>query len=171
MDASSGTLLPEKQPFVALPPGSGPRHFEFTPDEKYCYIANELNSTVSVLENKNGQLAVIQTLTTLPSGFTGSSFCADIHLSPDGKYVYVSNRGHQSIAVFSRNSGGLLTSVAHVHVEGDWPRNFTIDPSGRYMLVANQRSHNIAVFELRDGIPVFTGNQAKIPAPVCLDFL
>jgi 6-phosphogluconolactonase len=171
LDASSGTLVPGKQPFVALPPGSGPRHFEFSSDEKYCYLANELNSTVSVLENQNGQLALMQTLSTLPAGYNGTSFCADIHLSPDGKFVYVSNRGHQSIAVFSRDTGGKLSHVTHVHVEGDWPRNFTIDPAGKFMLVANQRSHNIAVFELRNGIPVFTGNQIKIPAPVCLDFL
>lgn len=171
LDATAGTLSPGKQPFVALPPGAGPRHFTLTSGEDYIYVANELNSTVSVLENNDGVFNVIQTVSTLPAGYTGTSYCADIHLSPDNKFVYVSNRGHQSIAVLSRDSDGKLTPVTHVSVEGDWPRNFTLDPSGKYMLVANQRSHNIAVFELRNGIPVFTGNQIKIPAPVCLDFL
>lgn len=170
LDKSSGVLIPGNQAFVALPPGSGPRHFEFTSDEKFCYVANELNSTISVVERKNGLLQVRQTMTTLPAGFKGNSFCADIHLSPDEKYVYVSNRGHQSIAVFERSPEGLLTPLDHIHVQGDWPRNFIIHPSGKYMLVANQRSHNIAVFQLRDGIPVFTGIELKLPAPVCLEF-
>jgi 6-phosphogluconolactonase len=170
LDKSTGILSSGDQAFVTLPPGSGPRHFEFTADEKFGYVANELNSTISVIERINGQLQVKQTLSTLPAGFKGTSFCADIHLSPDEKFVYVSNRGHQSIAVFERKADGSLSVVDHVHVQGDWPRNFTIHPSGKYMLVANQRSHNIAVFQLRDGIPVFTGKELKLPAPVCLEF-
>ncbi len=170
LDEVTGMISPSVQPFVALPPGSGPRHFEFSSDEKFCYVANELNSTVSVVERKSGRWTVTETLSTLPSEFTGDSFCADIHLSADGKFVYVSNRGHQSIAVFGRNSNGSLTAITHVNVQGDWPRNFTIDPSGKYMLVANQRSHNIAVFELRNGVPVYTGKDIKLPAPVCLAF-
>jgi len=170
LEEATGMISPSLQPYVALPPGSGPRHFEFSSDEKFCYMANELNSTVSVLERKNGRWTVTETLSTLPSGYTGDSFCADIHLSPDGKFVYVSNRGHQSIAVFGRNEYGSLSAITNVNVQGDWPRNFIIDPSGKYMLVANQRSHNIAVFELRSGVPVYIGNQIKIPAPVSLAF-
>lgn len=170
LDKSTGIISPGDQAFVTLPPGSGPRHFEFTADEKFGYVANELNSTISVIEKINGQLQVKQTLSTLPAGFKGASFCADIHLSPDEKFVYVSNRGHQSIAVFERKADGSLSAVDHVHVQGDWPRNFIIHPSGKYMLVANQRSHNIAVFQMRDGMPVFTGKELKLPAPVCLEF-
>ncbi len=170
LDEATGMISPSLQPYVALPPGSGPRHFEFSTDEKFCYVANELNSTLSVLERKGGRWAVNETLSTLPSGYTGENSCADIHLSPDGKFVYVSNRGHQSIAVFGISENGSLSAIAHVNVQGDWPRNFAIDPSGKYMLVANQRSHNIAVFELRSGVPVYTGNEIKIPAPVSLAF-
>lgn len=170
LDESTGILSAAEQSFVSLPPGSGPRHFDFTSDEKFCYVANELNSTISVIERINDRFEVKQTLSTLPESFKEASFCADIHLSPDEKFVYVSNRGHQSIAVFERKNDGSLSAVDHVHVQGDWPRNFTIHPSGKFMLVANQRSHNIAVFQLRDGIPIFTGKELKLPAPVCLEF-
>jgi 6-phosphogluconolactonase len=170
LDKSSGVLAPAAQASVKLPPGSGPRHLSFSSDENFCYVANELNSSVSVLQRKNNIWEVIQTLSSLPSGFQGNSFCADIHISPDEKHVYVSNRGHQSIGIFSRNPDGKLNTAVHTDVKGDWPRNFTIDPSGKYMLVANQRSHNIVVFQLRDGIPVYTGHEISIPAPVCLEF-
>ncbi|MFZ5431738.1 MAG: lactonase family protein [Bacteroidota bacterium] len=170
LDPATGMLSPAQQPFVKLPPGSGPRHFRFSADELFCYVANELNSTVSVLKKDNGNWTVVQTVSALPAGYRGTSFCADIHLSPDGRFVYVSNRGHQSIGVFRRNQDGTLTVETHVNVQGDWPRNFVIEPTGTYMLVANQRSHNIAVFQLRDGIPVYSGNEIRIPAPVCLQF-
>lgn len=170
LDKSNGTLSPANQPFVAMPPGSGPRHFEFSRDEKFAYVANELTSTVTVIETTGTQFQVVQTISALPADFNGTSYCADIHLSPDEKYVYVSNRGHQSIAVFERLGDGKLKLIKHVGVEGDWPRNFTIHSSGKYMLVANQRSHNVTVFELRGGIPVFSGKQLKVPAAVCLQF-
>ena len=170
VDKSAGLLMPAGQASVKLPPGSGPRHFCFTSDEQFCYVANELNSTVSVLRKSNNIWNVVQTISTLPSGYRGTSFCADIHLSPDETRVYVSNRGHQSIAIHARNQDGSLSSAVHTDVKGDWPRNFTIDPQGKYMLVANQRSHNIAVFELRDGVPVYTGHEISVPAPVSLEF-
>lgn len=170
VDKSAGLLLPAPQASVKLPPGSGPRHFCFSADEQFCYVANELNSTVSVLTRSNNLWNVVQTLSTLPSGFRGLSFCADIHLSPDETKVYVSNRGHQSIAIHTRNQDGTLKAPFHTDVKGDWPRNFIIDPQGKFMLTANQRSHNITVFELRDGIPVFTGHEISLPAPVCLEF-
>lgn len=170
LDRELGTLTPASQPYVAMPPGSGPRHFEFSRDEKYAYVANELTSTVTVIENTGTQFQVVQTISALSDDYAGTSYCADIHLSPDEKYVYVSNRGHQSIAVFERLAEGRLKLVKHVGVEGNWPRNFTIHSSGKYMLVANQRSHNITVFEMKDGIPVYTGKQLKVPAAVCLQF-
>jgi 6-phosphogluconolactonase len=170
LDRTAKKLVPAAQPFVMLPPGSGPRHFDFTDDYMYFYVVNELLSTVTVFQSKDGQMTEIQTISTLPSGFAGVSYCADIHLSPDAKYVYASNRGHQSIAVFRREDDGKLTAVTHVSVEGNWPRNFAIDPSGKFMLVANQRSNNINVFRMENGIPVFTGKELKIPAPVCIEF-
>jgi 6-phosphogluconolactonase len=170
LDRTSKKLIPASQPFVMLPPGSGPRHFDFTGDMKYFYVANELLSTVTVFQNMDGQMSEIQTISALPSDFAGVSYCADIHLSPDGKYVYASNRGHQSIVVFRREDDGKLTYLKNVSTEGNWPRNFALDPSGIYMLVANQRSHNITVFRMENGIPVFTGKELKIPAPVCIEF-
>lgn len=170
LDRKEQKLVPSSQAMVSLPPGSGPRHFEITADHSFCYVVNELLSTVTVFRMDGEKFTEIQNISALPPGFTGTSYCADVHLSPDGKFLYVSNRGHQSVAVFQRGNDGLLAAVQYVPVEGNWPRNFTIDPSGRFMLVANQRSHNITVFRLENGIPVFTGKELKIPAPVCISF-
>lgn len=171
IDKINGRLLPDTASYAVLPPGSGPRHFEFSDDYRFIYVANELNSTVTVFERNQGAVKEIQTLSTLPEGFSEKSYCADIHLSPGKDMIYVSNRGHNSIAVFQCAPDGKLTFRTHVSTEGDWPRNFTIDPSGQFMLVANQRSHNIIVFRLNNGIPEFTGHQLHLPAPVCLEFL
>jgi 6-phosphogluconolactonase len=170
IDRSGNRLIPADPPYAILPPGSGPRHFDFSDDGKYCFVANELNSSVTVFQNKEGRMSEIQTISTLPSDFKGISYCADIHISRDGKLVYVSNRGHNSIVVFNREADGKLSPVKFVPTEGNWPRNFVLDPSGRYMLVANQRSNNITIFRLDSEIPVFTGKEVKIPAPVCLEF-
>lgn len=169
--ASQGKLVPSSQPYVSLPPGSGPRHFEFSADGKFCYVVNELASTVTVMRSQEGVMTEIQTLSALPEGYSEVSYCADIHLSSDGKYVYASNRGHNSIAVFLREESGKLVLQKTVSTEGNWPRNFGIDPSGKYMLVANQRSHNIAIFRMEQGVPVFTGKELATPAPVCIEFL
>lgn len=165
------SLEPAIPPFAQLPPGSGPRHFEFSKGGQYCYVVNELSSTVTAFSNENGVLKEIQTLSTLPVGYAGTSFCADIHLSPDGKYLYASNRGHNSIAVFRMLTGGIVEMATTVPVEGNWPRNFTLDPTGNYMLVANQRSHNITLFSIKKGIPAYTGKSLDIPAPVCIAFM
>ncbi len=171
IEKSAGKLVPAFQPFVKLPPGSGPRHFEFSKDGKFCYVVNELSSTIDVFSNNNNQLKGIQTIRTIPDTFSELNYCADIHISPDGIFLYASNRGMNSIAVFSRDDQGMLKLLANVSTEGNWPRNFILDPTGRYILAANQKSHNITVFQLENGIPVFTGKELKIPAPVCLEFL
>lgn len=164
-------MTPAAQPFAALPPGSGPRHFDFSADGKFIYVVNELNSTVTIYENQNGRFTELQSVATVPAGTGEGNYCADIHLSADEKFLYVSNRGHNSIAVFSRHANGLLTLRTNVSTRGDWPRNFTIDPTGKFLLAANQRSGNIVVFKLENGIPVFSGNELAVPAPVCLEFL
>jgi len=164
-------LVPAAVSQVALPPGSGPRHFEWSADLTCCYVANELNSTVTVFRKEADSLRCMGTLSTLPENYNQPSFCADIHLSPCNRWVYVSNRGHNSIAVFRREPGGTLWLVTHVPTGGNWPRNFTFDPSGRFMLVANQRSHSVTLFRLVDGIPVPAGETLDIPAPVCIEFL
>lgn len=167
-------LTPNALPYVKLEPGSGPRHFDFSTDGRYIYVINELSSTITVLMKYGGDWKQIQTIKTLPKDFKGESWCADIHLSADGRFVYGSNRGHNSIAVFSREpNSGKLELIETVSVEGNWPRNFTIDPSGKFMLVANQKSEDITIFKIdaASGKITFTGTKVPNQSPVCLQFL
>ena len=176
-DAKHGKLTPNKHAFVQLKPGAGPRHLTFHPNGKYLYAINELDSTLSSFkyDDDDGKLNPIETVSTLPSDFTGVSYCADVHIHNSGKFLYGSNRGHNSIVVFEIDRGdGKLKLVEHVSTEGDWPRNFAIDPSGSHLLVANQRSNNVVTFR----IDTESGRLARevklieeIPAPVCLRFL
>ncbi len=175
-DRATGKLSTGKQPFAELTAGAGPRHLTLHPSGKYLYVINELDSTMTSFKYNelNGTLALIETVSTLPGDFTGVSYCADVHVSPSGRFLYGSNRGHNSIVVFEINPRtGKLTLVEHVSTEGDWPRNFTIDPSGKFLLVANQRSDNVVVFNIneRTGRLTPAGHNEQIPAPVCLKFL
>lgn len=167
-------LVTNKQEYVSMEPGAGPRHFDFLTKGNVIYVINELNSTVSVLKNESSTWRVFQTVSTLSPSFSGENFCADIHVSPNGRFLYGSNRGDNSIAVFAiENYSKRLIFMGTVSTHGNWPRNFTISPDGRYMLVANQKSGNITVFKIdaETGVPEFTGNQINIPSPVCLEFL
>lgn len=169
-----GKLVATEQQFVKLAPGAGPRHFDFHPEGNFIYLINELNSTVEVIENKMGTWQSIQTVSTLPSGFNGDNYCADIHVSADGKFVYGSNRGHNSISVFQVNPDSKkLTLVSTTSTQGEWPRNFTLSPEGKFLIAANQHSGNITVFQIdqESGELQFTGSQLEIPSPVCLEFL
>jgi 6-phosphogluconolactonase len=173
--AMVGKLKSATQPWISLPPGAGPRHLTLHPNGKYACVINELDSTMSVLgyNAAGGSLRVIETVSTLPKDFTGESFCADLHISPSGKFLYGSNRGHNSIVVFRINQiTGRLTYLEHISTQGNWPRNFVIDPSGRFLLVANQRSDNVIVFRIdpTSGRLTPTGHTAEIPSPVCLKF-
>lgn len=162
------------QPFVKLHPGSGPRHFDFSPDGRFIYVINELSSTITVLMKYGNEWKEIQSIRTLPKEFSGDSWCADIHLSADGRFVYGSNRGENSISVFRRDqTSGKLDRIENVPVEGNWPRNFTIDPTGQFLLVANQKSNDITVFKIdqTSGKIRFTGIKVKNQSPVCLQFL
>ncbi|WP_340110828.1 lactonase family protein [Maribellus mangrovi] len=168
------TLIESGQAFVKLEPGAGPRHFDFHPNGKVIYVINELNSTVSALRKEGNNWTVFQNLSTLPDDFHGESYCADIHISKDGKFLYGSNRGHNSIVIFSVNEKDQTLSLKEtVSVEGNWPRNFGITPDGYWMLVANQRSNNITVFRIdhETGSIKYTGKEIKLPAPVCIEFL
>lgn len=164
---------PNDQPSINLPTGAGPRHFTFGQNGKYLYTINELNSTITVFERKESNYVEIETHSTLDKDFTGESYCADIHLSPDGNYLYGSNRGEQTLVIFKVNqSTGSLSLVDRESVRGDWPRNFAIDPSGEFLLVANQKSSNIVVFKRNQesGTLDFL-EEMELPNPVCLEFL
>jgi 6-phosphogluconolactonase len=175
-DRATGKLSPAKQPFAELKAGAGPRHLTWHPTGKYLYVINELDSTMAVFgyDERNGTLTPIQTVSTLPEDFIGISYCADVHVSASGRFLYGSNRGHNSIVVFEIDpQTGKLKLVQHRSTEGDWPRNFAIDPSGLWLLVANQRSDNIVMFLIdeRTGQLTGMGQIAEIPSPVCLKFL
>jgi len=167
-------LVQNGQKFVKMAAGAGPRHFDFYPDGDFIFVISELNSTITTLKYVEKNWEIYQTISTLPDDFKGTSYCADIHVSADGKFLYGSNRGHNSIAVFEINSDTKkVKSKGFVAVEGNWPRNFVLSPDGEFMLVANQKSGNITVFKINKvtGLPEFTGNQIQLPAPVCIEFL
>jgi len=175
-DRATGKLTPAKQPFAELQPGAGPRHLAFHPTGKYLYVINELDSTLAAFKynEQGGTLTHIDTVSTLPSDFSGVSFCADVHVSASGKFLYGSNRGHNSIVAFEIDSAtGKLKLLEHVSTQGDWPRNFTLDPSGKFVLVANQRSDNVVSFfiDAQTGRLKPTGHIEAIPSPVCLKFV
>lgn len=161
------------QSSIELPKGAGPRHFVFNADRSYLYVINELNSTITVFERDDeGSYNAIETQSTLAADFEGESFCADIHLSGDGRFLYGSNRGENTIVIFAVDGqNGQLKLVGRESVQGDWPRNFTIDPSGNFLLVANQKSNNISIFERNPetGQLTFTSS-IEVGAPVCLLF-
>jgi 6-phosphogluconolactonase len=154
--------------------GAGPRHLAFHPTRPFVFVANELDSTVATLrfDAERGALQVLETRSTLPAGWTGSNFPADIHVAASGRTLYVSNRGHNSIAVCSIAGSGTLALDQVVATDGDWPRNFSLDPTGRWLLVANQKSDSIVVFsrDEKTGTLTQTSQRIAIPSPVCLRF-
>jgi 6-phosphogluconolactonase len=175
-DAARGTLTPNDPPAAAVDPGSGPRHFAFHPNGRYAYIINEMASTVTALayDAQKGTLTPLQTLSTLPGGFKGNSSTAEVQVHPSGKFLYGSNRGHDSIAIFKIDPDtGRLTAAGHQSTQGKTPRNFGIDPTGQYLLAANQDSDSIVVFRIdpATGALTPTGQVVEAPTPVCVKFL
>lgn len=171
-DNATGHFVPAGAPSVSLPPGAGPRHMEFHPNGRFAYVINELSNTVVAYrwDPATGLLQDLQTIPTLPADFTGDSFAADIHVSPDGKFLYGSNRGHNSIVIYRIDpEAGTLTLVGHEPTRGEFPRNFLILPNGEYLYVANQNTDNITIFRRDSGSGKlnFTG-QFRVPTPVCL---
>lgn len=174
-NASDGLLKPNNPPFTSTEPGSGPRHFTFHPSGKFAYACMELSSTVTVYsyDAENGALREIQTLTTLPEGYSLENSTAEVITSSDGHFLYVSNRGHNSVAIFRIDTQtGLLTSIDQESVQGEMPRHFNIDPTGTYLLAANLKSCTATVFRIdRDsGRLAFTGHKIEIPSPTCIQF-
>lgn len=167
---SNGMLTPLTPATVSLPAGSGPRHMVFRPDEKFAYGLNELTSTVTsfAFEKATGQLRVLKTITTLPSDFAASNTGAEIFLHPTGKWLYASNRGHNSIAAFAVDpSSGELTLVQHVGVQGNTPRSFAVDPEGRWLVAANQGSSTLNAFSIDalTGKLTSQGTLIAVPSP------
>lgn len=174
-DPAKGSLTPNDPPSTSLPAGGGPRHFAFHPDGRHAYANNEMSSTVSALayDAERGVLSELQTISTLPEPTPGNS-TAETRVHPNGKFVYVSNRGHDSIAIFAVEPGsGKLTPIGHEPTRGKTPRNFNIDPSGRYLLAANQDSGNVVAFRIdqQTGKLAPTGSEIQVPRPVCVRFL
>lgn len=159
---------------LRLSPGAGPRHFDFHPaDPTLGFVINENSCSVaSVRFGADGlKAAILDSLSTLPAGFQGKNTCADIHVHPNGRFVYGSNRGHNSIAIFSVDTAsGKLTLVGHEPTQGALPRNFMITPDGKLLLVANQNSDNVVAFRIdpATGKLTPTGANSRVPTPVCL---
>ncbi len=171
-DSAKGTLKPTDPPAVDLAPGAGPRHFAFHPDGRQAYVINELDSTITTLsyDPERGALKTLQTVSTLPKSVKGNS-TAEVQVHPSGKFVYGSNRGHNSIAIFKvAEKTGELTPAGHQGEGIKVPRNFGIDPTGAYLLVANQAGDTVLVFRINreTGALTPTGGRAEVPAPVCI---
>jgi 6-phosphogluconolactonase len=172
-DADQGKLTPSEVAGVRARAGAGPRHFDFHPDGRRAYVINELDSTITPLayDPATGSLQATGTVSTLPSGYTGNNSCADVHVAPSGRFLYGSNRGHDSIAVFAID-GATLTLVQHQPTLGRTPRNFAIEPGGRFLVAANQDSDSLATFSIDPGngrlSPI--GPPVDAPVPVCVSF-
>jgi 6-phosphogluconolactonase len=175
-DSAKGSLTPNDPAFAKAAPGAGPRHFALHPSGQFAYVINEMGSTVSVFayDGAAGILHPLQTISTLPKGFAGHNDAAEIHVHPSGKFLYASNRGHDSIAVFAIDPNqGTLTLVEYASTKGSTPRSFEIDPSGKLLFAANEKSDDIAVFRINQqtGRLAPTGEILDLGQPVCVKFV
>ncbi len=173
---NEGNLVPGSvTPSAVMEPGAGPRHIAFHPNGNWIYVLNELNSTVTRLlfDSDSGKAEVMESTSTLPVGYEEENLCADIHVHPGGRFLYASNRGHNSIAIFELDSEGVPVMIGLEPVRGERPRNFSIDPSGNFIFVANKTTGNITVFKIdnKTGLLDFTGSNLEVSSPVCIKFL
>ncbi len=176
LDAARASLTPAGQPFAQVERGAGPRHLAFHPSARFVYAVNELNSTVTVFGYgaSDGTLKEIQRISTLPKDYTGENYPAEIQVHPNGKFLYVSNRGHDSITVFGIDrDSGKLTPVQQVSTKGRWPRHLALDPSGVFLFVANQNSGNVVVFHIDAATGQLrpAGQSFELHGPVCVRFV
>lgn len=177
-DSAKGMLEANDPPFAALKPGAGPRHLAIHPSGRFAYVINELDCTMTAFSRdvKQGSLTMLQTLSTLPAGqsLVPAYSTAEVQVHPSGRFLYGSNRGHDSITVFAIDeSSGQLTYVQNEPTQGSTPRGFGIDPGGRYLLAGNQRSDSVVVFRIdpQTGRLTPTGNKIEVGAPVCVEFM
>jgi 6-phosphogluconolactonase len=178
LDPAKATLTPHEPPFVRVAPGSGPRHFAFHPSGRFAYVINELLCTVTAFayDAKGGVLKEIQTISTLPADFTRDNTIstAEVVAHPNGRFLYGSNRGHNTIGVFAVDTGkGTLTPVEHVATQGQTPRNFALDPTGNWLFAENQQSNTIVLFRLdrKTGRLTSANQTLQITSPVCVRFV
>ena len=174
-DDRAGVLTPNDPAAIALPPGDGPRHFQFHPNGRWFYSLQEEGSNIVLFDYDaaQGRLTARQTISSLPPGFAGSNFCSEILASADGRFVYAGNRLHDSIAIFAVGKTGALTFVGEEWTRGNYPRSFNIDPTGRFLYSCNQRGDNLAAFRVdrRSGRLTFTGHYTPVGNPSLIVFL
>jgi 6-phosphogluconolactonase len=176
LDMERGTLIPADPPWTQMPPGTGPRHMAFHPHKPFTYVISELQSTVTVFHyaERRGAFEAVQTISTLPDDFKGQNLGAEIKVAPSGRFVYASNRGDDSLAIYAADQEtGRLSVVGHESTQGIGPRDFTIDPSGALLLVANQDTDTVVTFWINQdsGMLTATGHVAEVPTPVCLQLV
>lgn len=176
INLNSGHLTPAQKPYTEVKPGSGPRHFTFHPDGKHAYLAEELTSSVASFswQKKTGKLELTEDqVLALPPGFNGVNSSADIHTDASGKFLMMSNRGHESISLYAIEKNGKIKLLKTVNTEGQKPRNFLVDEKNEFVLVANQDTDNMVLFKWRvkEGELTSAGLQVKVPSPVCLKML
>lgn len=173
LDAEKHILVPSDPAKLKMDSAAGPRHMVYHPNDQWIYVLNELNSSITIL-SKNIEEKYIKggSISTLPKDYTEASFCGDIHISSDGKFLYASNRGHDSIAIFEVDEQtGLLKLQMHQETHGNWPRNFSFSPDERYILVANQNSNNIVSFKRNKSTGLLKyETEIEAPTPVCILF-
>jgi 6-phosphogluconolactonase len=172
-DPDRGKLEQNDPPWINVLPGAGPRQLVMHPSSAYAYLINELNSTVAAFryDRQQGSLEQIQTLSTLPAEYQGATTCAELQISPSGKFLYGSNRGHDSIVIYAIDQkGGMLTCIGYRNTQGRTPRHFIVDSEGIFLFVANQDTDNVVTFRLdpASGEPNLTGNSIEVPTPVCI---
>lgn len=175
LDGAKGTLTPNRQPFVRSPAGAGPRHLTFHPNGKQLYAINEIGNSVTVFDYdaEAGVLLEQQTISTVPQDFSGQSFCADLKITPNGKFLYGTNRGHHSIAAYRIDDNGRLTLIEIVPSLGQGPQNLLVTPGGELLLCANMPENNVAVFRIdaKSGGLTPAGDPNAIPSPSCIRLL
>lgn len=176
LDPAKALLDKETSHFASIHPGSGPRHLAFHPNGRIVYLINEMAATLVVFsyDPESGVLKEFQTLSSLPDKFTGFKSGAEVEVHPSGKFLYCSNRGHDSIAVFAVDGkSGKLSFVEHQSTQGKTPRHFAIDPGGKWLLAENQDSNNIVAFRIdqETGKLTPTGQTVEVGAPVCIQFV
>jgi 6-phosphogluconolactonase len=175
LDAALATLTPNRQPFVRTPPGAGPRHLTFHPNGKHVYVINELANSVTLFDydKDSGMLIEKQTISTLPKDYAGKSYCADLKITPNGRFLYGTNRGHDSIAMYRIGEEGRLTLLGIEPSLGKGPQNLAITPEGGLLLCANMPGNNVAVFRIdeKTGGLTSVGPPISMPSPSCIKMI